>query len=521
MADLQDDGCGEDQTISCTEASTEGTENGSGIAGCVEGFDEFGRDLELLKWTPLDASNLTPEQLEICQELLRHGDISWLLHPGQKLLLDWLEDRDAPVICVARQWGKTLMLTAVCIVHCLRNAKHNVIFIAPYALQGENNLLPKINFIFSFLPDDCVPTQRGLTWRFNNGSTFRITGVSAGKGTRIRGTTADLVVMDEVRDMTDLQETIETAIQPMLLTRNGKIIMISTPPDSPAHPFTQKYIIEAIKTNNFYSATYKTNPMISTKTLRKLITETHPNSENDPVFRREYLADYEVADNNKKVIREWNSNANDAFFVDYKLPDYKVRPYTLLDYGHTDPCGILVGFYDFKNAVFVVMQEHFEAKMNTAEVAMKIIELEAKLKEDVKDLSDWVRIMDIDPSLMNDLRSSYNLRFEPARKVPSNLFMLNQIRVAFAEGRIRVHENCIQLRFQLSTGIFNKSGADYVRTARGGHLDLLDALKYGVLNIRWHEREVIEEAKLGRNQMVVGFRKPASSFGSGVINRPI
>jgi hypothetical protein len=34
-----------------------------------------------------------PQQKLASRELLRRGDISWLLHPEQRKLLDWLDER--------------------------------------------------------------------------------------------------------------------------------------------------------------------------------------------------------------------------------------------------------------------------------------------------------------------------------------------------------------------------------------------------------------------------------------------
>lgn len=50
-----------------------------------------------------------------------------------------------------------------------------------------------------------------------------------------------------------------------------------------------------------------------------------------------------------------------------------------------------------------------------------------------------------------------------------------------------MHPRCTNLKFQLRTGVFNAKQTDYLGTERTGHLDLIDALKYVVLNLRWNE----------------------------------
>jgi hypothetical protein len=140
-----------------------------------------------------------------------------------------------------------------------------------------------------------------------------------------------------------------------------------------------------------------------------------------------------------------------------------------------------------------------------------------------QDSPDTYRIMDIDPALMSDLWSMFGLRFEPANKVGSGVAMNSRLRVAFLEQRIKIHPNCVQLRYQLLTGIFNSKGTDYLRTERTGHLDLIDALKYLNTNLRWSElpRGPAKEG-MKANQMYVGpFRTTSQgNFKSAVLNRP-
>jgi hypothetical protein len=130
--------------------------------------------------------------------------------------------------------------------------------------------------------------------------------------------------------------------------------------------------------------------------------------------------------------------------------------------------------------------------------------------------------MDIDPALMSDLWSMFGLRFEPANKVGSGVAMNSRLRVAFLEQRIKIHPNCVQLRYQLLTGIFNSKGTDYLRTERTGHLDLIDALKYINTNMRWSDIIIRGPAKEGlkQNEMYVGPFRTTGSFKQNIIRRP-
>lgn len=490
------------------------------------GYDEFGRSLKLLSWRPLDPAKLSPQQRTACQELFRRGDISWFLHPEQSRLCEWLDAkyRELAVICISRQFGKSIFCLAYAIAYCLANPRSTVLYIAPTKVQLGKFMTSKIQTVFAFLPDDCVPEQRGSHWQFPNGSIFRLDGISIGGGARVRGDTVDLVILDECRDMADLQTMIESHVSPMFTATDGRLIMISTPPDSPLHAFTEKYIKESQISGNFYSATYRQNPLLTTKRLRYLIDTQFPGGEENIVFRREYMADYRVADLSKRVVREWDEKANDLFFDNYSGPPNPVRPYTLMDYAHNDPAGILVGYYDSLQGCLIIEREWFKRGMNTDEVGAKIVEMEKELADRLPGAVEPIRVMDCDPSLSSDLFCRFNLRFEPAFKVPNSVAMLNRLRVAFTTNKVKIRRECPDLRFQLSAGVYNAKGTDYIRTARGGHLDLLDALKYGVLNMRWNELLRTEDVRKGLlwNEMDTR-RSPFGhgTFRSGMFQRPV
>jgi hypothetical protein len=129
--------------------------------------------------------------------------------------------------------------------------------------------------------------------------------------------------------------------------------------------------------------------------------------------------------------------------------------------------------------------------------------------------------MDLDPALMSDLRSRFGLRFQPARKVPNDQQMLNRMRVAFAHQQIRVHSSCKSLRHQLKAGIFNDRGSDYVKTELGGRLDLLQALKYGCLNLKWKEVLAPSGPMNGFMPYQSPFAKPGTSFQQGLFRRSL
>ena len=111
------------------------------------------------------------------------------MHPEQQKLLEWIDDhkRDMAVVCISRQFGKTFLLLCYAISFALRNPRTMTLFVAPHLQQLDKILMPRVNQIFQFLPDDLVPTRRQDSWTFHNGSVVRLDGVSVGRGVSIRG----------------------------------------------------------------------------------------------------------------------------------------------------------------------------------------------------------------------------------------------------------------------------------------------------------------------------------------------
>lgn len=441
-------------------------------------------------------------------------------------MLKWVEENRSHVLVIniCRQFGKSLAMLAYCIAYCISHPRVHVIYLAPSRDQVKRIIMPNINTVFSYLPDDLVPAKMKEHWTFvHNGSTFQLNGCNVQGGTRLRGTPADLVVIDECRDVSELEDIIDSSITPMFTTTNGRLILISTPPESPLHPFTDKYIREAINGGYYYTTTYKTNPLLKTDYLRHLLTVLYPGGEANPRFRREYMADYGVADPEKRVVREWNPEENDAWFETYAGPPSTVRPYTFLDYGYTDPCGIIFGYFDWQETVLVIEDEFFKSQCVADDVGRAVKEKERLVFDRLPGKVEPIRIMDIDPALQRDLWERHQLRFRSVNKAMNDYAMINKLRTSFTEQRIRIHRRCENLRFQLQAGVWNKSRTDYLKTERGGHLDLLAALKYGNMSIDWKEIFATGAPRgIAQNQIVIQ-RSPFKhgTFGGGVLQRPV
>lgn len=429
------------------------------------------------KWQRFSPNKLSKAQRILTQSLFARGELRFLLHPGQ--LRIW-NDMDAnghitQVICVARQWGKRHMLVTKAVSHAIQHPGSSIHYGAPTKEQVEKIVVPKLNEILKFAPDDLQPHKKEDTWTFANGSEIVIVGTNVNKGNRLRGLSSDLTILDEVRDIPNLRDLLESIIKPMFTTTDGMLIMASTPPDSPSHDFVAVFVDEAIQGGYFHHGTYKDNPLITERQMRTY-NEKEGIKEGSDRFKREHLADYTVTDANNRVIKSFDSDENKAFFETWN-PPRKMRPYVRIDVGSRDKTAIIFGLYDWANGVLVMLEEAMLSNPTTDDIAKVILEKEQTVWKRWPDHEEPTRISDIDPRLMMDLRKGHNLKVGAVRNKNVDA-MINRFTVNLQNGKIRIDPKCHNLIFQIKTGVWNSKRLDYERSEKGGHLDALDAALY-------------------------------------------
>src|SRR5690606_32964085 len=84
-----------------------------------------------------------------------------------------------------------------------------------------------------------------------------------------------------------------------------KLVLISTPPESPAHPFVE-FIGRAQKENSYVHFTIFDNPMLSKEQIDDIINE-YEGGTNNIDFRREYMAEV-IIDERRALVPEWKDS---------------------------------------------------------------------------------------------------------------------------------------------------------------------------------------------------------------------
>lgn len=448
------------------------------------------------------------------------GEPWFLLDPNQMAQHRALwASPDEYVACISRQSGKSWWAVVECVALALRRPGASIKYAASTQKAVRAIIEPLLREILTSCPAHLQPAyneQRGV-WTWPNGSELTVAGVDGGHYENLRGTKAHLIVRDEAAFFAASDwDSIDAALGPQLLTTGGMSLMISTPPENPAHPFRQRFLA-AQSAGRGIKRTLYDHPRLTEQERERFIqreASARGMSAEDfrasTYFRREYLCEF-VTEESRAAIPGWNEERHRALVVERQRPAH-FDGYMGLDFGLGDPHGVLLGYLDFVRSVFVVEYEWTKAQANTKVLADEIKALELKAfgstlfegtlygaKDWGQDLPDllkqavseraprqpYLRIGDNDPLVIADLIQLHGVAVLPTRKDNKALAM-NEVDMLIRAGRIEIHPRCTNLIRQLYTGVWNKARTDWERTPTD-HFDLGDCLAYIVRNVRWHK----------------------------------
>lgn len=459
------------------------------------------------------ASSLTPEEkaqlrAALASVVWRAGRVSeWLLDPGQ---LAWW---DADVWMVGRQRGKSFGFFTRGLDAMVREPS----IVRYAALTGKSAAAIAVPTLKQLLADCPFPydlrEDRGTLSIC--GSTLTWAGTDNEQFDRLRGPRAHLIGLDECAFYSDL-ERVEQALLPQLTTTGGRCVYLSTPPESPAHPFVQRWHA-ALAAGRAAHDTVHSNPRLGAEGVRKLMEReatrlglTLEELQASTYWRREYLAEI-VTEETRAAVPAWTKAAADVCVREVPRPEH-FDGYVSIDLGfQPDPHFALFAWLDFPSATLVV-EDELElrgATISTLADAVKAREMAlwgvnrwdgtVRGLQEVVGLPDWLvaqahaqapkqpllRVGDDDKLVLAELASAHGLGVMPTRKDDKHLAVdaLNQF---VAARRIAVHPRCRRLIEQLYSTVWNKARTEWERTARD-HGDGIDALVYLTRNVAWQK----------------------------------
>lgn len=351
---------------------------------------------------------------------------------------------------------------------------------------------PTFEQILRDCPDEYKPKYfaQDSTYEFPSGIRVHLCAAEKGHIEDLRGIhKVILVLIDEAaffgdeEDSYPLDYVIEHILNPMFIRTEStpRIIIMTTPPDTPNHPCKKYY--ENAQLKNCVATFDITNSDIPAHKIE----EQRRRCTDELAWKREYLCQW-VVDSNRLIVPEWDKKyiqevVKDEFFGYY-------HKYEFLDTGVRDFTINGFGYYNFRLAKMVIEDEIL---LKGDQVRTDILADRTKEKEKALGYKSMYRRIGDNNNLiiLNDLSGpKHNLTWMATTKgvlnsntADEDFGMVNELRLWVNSGRILVHPRCTYLIGCLENGIWDKSKKQFARSSAYGHFDGLAAFCYLVRHI--------------------------------------
>lgn len=420
--------------------------------------------------------------------LWTRGDLSWKLHSAQEHLNEVFLNVTAQLFVgnCSRQWGKSYWAVTKAIEQAIQVPKSQIRYGAAFQTDLVDFIIPAFEKILEDAPASVKGRKVGHYYLFPNGSRIKLVGLDKNPN-GLRGNTLDLIIIDECGFVGNLDYIYKSIIIPATLHRpNCKIILISTPPSTPAHPFVD-YVQKAEKEGAYVKLDIFTNPLITEDDINRMAQEM--GGRESTTFRRECMCEF-VTDSDLQIIPEWNDKYIQAIERDEFYKYY--HKYDGMDLGVKDLTAAIFGYYDFKRAALII-EDELEMSGPAMNTLLLVGAIKAKEKElwkndeTPRDYNNnpvpFRRVSDNNwPILVQDLSSIHNLTFIETTK--DNLeAMINEVRLMVQAGQLIIHPKCAKLVGCLRYGVWDAKKKAFARSTVYGHFDHLAALIYLIRNL--------------------------------------
>lgn len=463
----------------------------------------------LLSLLKSNYQKIDDSDIEIRNALWMRAELSWLLRPIQLQIYNAIKQAIVRkeslkyVLNCSRRIGKSFVLCLIAIECAIKSGEHPILFAAPTQKSLKKIVRPLFRQILKTVPGELRPRYKTLDGAYvfkHNNAEINIAGCNGEHGDDLRGTSAAICLIDEAGMIDDLEYLVEDIAMPQLLTTNGNLIMASTPPRTPAHPFVE-YVQAASLIGNYSKFDiYQSGYPI--ELIERFCKEA--GGKDSTTWRREYLCEF-VVDSNYAIIPEWKVEYVQVYPRDEFWQYYAT--YEAMDIGGSDKNATLFAWYDFKKAKIIIEDEVVIDRpvMTSLKIATDIRQKEKALwdnKEVKHRVADNNNII-----LLQDLGQLHGIHFAPV--VKDNLeAMVNQLRLWVEQGKVIVNPRCLQTIGCLKYGIWTERRDKFDKNKSYGHFDALAALIYLVRTIDIYTNPIPQYLGMHDNlHMIVGKEK--------------
>lgn len=281
-----------------------------------------------------------------------------------------------------RQTGKSQLIAYLASRWALLYPGSTIFILTPTSLQGRA-IYAHSGVIEGIIPPEYLKdyNKTDARWTLDNGSAIRLFGVENAQA--LRGLTADLVLIDEAKDVA--REVIDAVVMPILLVRAGTLVISGTPPGQLSGQGAYYWeLVNTAETSpdwRSFRATSYDNPYTppgAVEAERKL----HEARGTMDVFKREYLAEY-CPDSQSSIFPMLDKDRHVRPYEALKAQIYKNlghwRLYVTCDPGSTFAI-LIVAMNEYSKQV-IVLDEVYSKSQEQNSVSLIVPRVLAKLKE--------------------------------------------------------------------------------------------------------------------------------------------
>jgi len=422
-------------------------------------------------------------------ESWRRGDLSFQLRPTQKEISKWWNEDVVAVLTILharRGFGKTWFLLTDAFETMAKQPGCRLVYAAPSREMAKSIVIPTALLIIPRdLPDAVRPVWAASEHAFihPNGSRCVVEGADDDHGAHLRGPFAHRVYMDELAFWRYCDYVYRSVLYPQVERTGGRMLGVSTSPESPHHEFATILIPEAKSDGAYTKISLDDDYTVTDEQKNKIAAQYSGTRDADEgrkstQFKREYLCEL-VTETERAVLPEFSIE----FHVKQSSQPEFFDAYESLDLGMTDLTHCLFAHYDFARACIVVARELVRQYVTVSQLAPEIVDIERVLwpektpRKRVADaapisLAEFARQHALQPDLVpRELRFSAALNRDPEA-------LINRARSLLAAKRIEIDPSCVELIAQCQGGLWNERRTDFERIPRLGHLDGVMALVY-------------------------------------------
>lgn len=405
---------------------------------------------------------------QITDALWKKGALSYKLRPEQKRFKEEIDNPDKQLIVgnISRRWGKSFTLALFAIEQALKR-KQKIRYAAAFKTDLREFILPAFEQIMEDCPDSLRPTylSSNETFTFKNGSEIKLVGLDKNKN-GLRGNAINVIILDEAGFVANLKYQYETVIIPATAKqKNIKIVVISTPPESPEHYFVDLIRKADSQPNGYYLClTIDDISDLDPAERKRLMDEV--GGELSTNAQREFFCKL-VVDSSRAIAPSFNR----LHVTDKEFSDISWRLFGDTG-GVRDKTVFLKVGYDHNTQQVIFRDElYFDPKTTSQEIVNKVREAYPGLP----------LTMDAPEQLRIDYAAMGLIAAQPQKdEFDAGLLLLN---TTFHNNRALIHKDCKLLIRTLENGMLNRQRTDYERTDSLGHADAVAAAIYALRGV--------------------------------------